>query len=136
MAEAFANAYGPDVMRAESAGLTPAARVSSLARMVMEEKGISLSAQKTRGFGGMSLDGYDLIINMTGTVLPGASGTPVVKALVRDPNGQDELVHRQVRDRIEAIVEDLIQVLRLARMEQHGIANASARPLAAAVGAA
>ncbi|MBY0375391.1 MAG: hypothetical protein K2Q23_15460 [Bryobacteraceae bacterium] len=135
MAEAFANAYGPDVMIAESAGLTPASQVSSLARVVMEEKGISLRAQKTRGFGGMSLDGYDLVINMTGTPLPGLASAPVVKALVRDPKGQDELVYRQVRDRIEAIVEDLIHMLRLARMEQHGIAH-STRPLVAAAGAA
>lgn len=136
MAEAFANAYGPDVMFAESAGLMPATQVCSLARVVMEEKGISLRAQRTRSLGGMSLDGYDLVINMTGTPLPAAAKTPVVKALVRDPNGQDELVYRQVRDRIEAIVEDLIHMLRLARMEQHGIARAS-RPLAAAaVGAA
>lgn len=135
MAEAFANAYGPDVMLAESAGLTPVAQVSSLARVVMEEKGISLRAQRTRGLGGMSLDGYDLVINMTGTPLPGVASSPIVKALVRDPNGQDELVYRQVRDRIEAIVEDLIHVLRLARMEQHGIAT-SHRPMAAAAGAA
>jgi protein-tyrosine-phosphatase len=127
MAEAFAKAYGPDVMRASSAGLLPARHVLSTTRMVMEEKSISLRGAVTKGLSQFVLDDFDLIVNMSGHALP-KTKAPVVKVLVRDPNGKDETVHRHVRDRVEAVVEDLIHMLRLARLEQYGMAKETSRP--------
>ena len=131
MAEAFAKAYGPDVLRASSAGLLPARHVLSTTRMVMEEKSISLQGAVPKRLSQFALDEFDLIVNMSGHALPKTS-TPVIKILVRDPNGKDETVHRHVRDRVEAIVEDLVHMLRLARLEQYGLAQEPAlRPMAA-----
>ena len=119
MAEAFAKAYGPDVMRASSAGLLPARHVLSTTRMVMEEKSISLRGAVPKSLSQFALDDFDLIINMSGHAIPRTTA-PILKVLVRDPNGKDETVHRHVRDRIESVVEDLIHMLRLARLEQYG----------------
>lgn len=122
MAEAFAHAYGPDVMRVSSAGLLPARHVLSTTRMVMEEKSISLRGAVPKNIAKFVLDDFDLIINMSGHALPKTT-TPVLKVLVRDPNGKDETVHRHVRDRVESVVEDLVHMLRLARLEQYGLAK-------------
>ena len=122
MAEAFAKAYGPDVMRASSAGLLPARHVLSTTRMVMDEKSISLRGAVPKSLSHFALDEFDLIVNMSGHALPKTS-TPVVKVLVRDPNGKDETVHRHVRDRVESVVEELVHMLRLARLEQYGQAK-------------
>lgn|GEM_PF-316251 len=125
MAEAFAKAYGSDVMRASSAGLLPARHVLSMTRMMMDEKAISLEGAVPKSIAQFELDKFDLIVNMSGHALK-KTKAPVVKVLVRDPNGKDETVHRHVRDRVEAIVEDLIHVLRLARLEQYGLSKESA----------
>lgn len=124
MAEAFAKAYGPDVMRASSAGLLPGRHVLSTTRMVMEEKSISLRGAVPKSLAKFTLDDFDLIINMSGHALP-KTKAPVIKVLVRDPNGKDETIHRHVRDRVESVVEDLIHMLRLARLEQFGMGKAS-----------
>lgn len=135
MAEAFANAYGPDVLAASSAGLLPARCIASLTRVLMDEKGISIRGAQPKDLKSFDLDQFDLIINMSGHALPRCLA-PVVKIPVRDPNGKDEVIHRQVRERVEWIVEDLIHLLRSARMEQHGILARAKRHLAAAAGAA
>ena len=46
MAEAFANAYGSDVLDASSAGLVPATRSSRTTRQVMSEKRIAIDARE------------------------------------------------------------------------------------------
>ena len=114
-----------DVMRASSAGLLPARHVLSTTRMMMEEKAISLQGAVPKNISKFALDEFDLIVNMSGHALPKTTA-PVVKVLVRDPNGKDETVHRHVRDRVEAIVEDLVHMLRLARLEQFGLRKESA----------
>lgn len=119
MAEAFANAYGPDVIDARSAGLTPARTVSSVTRLVMEEKDIhSLRHATPQGIAAVDLSRIDLIVNMSGHALPSFT-TPILRIAVRDPNGKDEAVHRQVRDRIESHVIDLVKSLRAVRMERY-----------------
>lgn len=131
MAEAFAKAYGADVMRASSAGLLPARHVLSTTRMVMDEKSISLQGAVPKSLKQFVLDDFDVIVNMSGHALP-KTKTPVLKVLVRDPNGKDETVHRHVRDRVESVVEDLVQMLRMARLEQFGLQQETAlRPLVA-----
>jgi protein-tyrosine-phosphatase len=118
MAEAFANAYGPDVIDAKSAGLLPARRIPSLARLVMEEKGVTLRYQdEPKGIDQFEPSRFDLIVNMSGHALPNTS-TPVVRVALRDPDGKDEMVHRHVRDRVEAMMIDFITRLRSARMDR------------------
>jgi len=118
MAEAFANAYGPDVIDARSAGLLPSRSVSSVTRLVMEEKGITSLRQATaKGLNEIDLERIDLIVNLSGHALP-SFRTPVLRFALRDPNGKDEAVHRLVRDRAEAYTMDLVTALRDARLQK------------------
>lgn len=115
MAEAFANAYGPDVIDGKSAGLLPARSVASITRLVMDEKEISLRDARPKGLAHFDLERIDVIVNMSGHSLPSFQ-TPVLRWAVRDPNGKDEAVHRHVRDRVESQVIELVTSLREVRM--------------------
>lgn len=121
MAEAFANSYGPDVIDAKSAGLLPARRIPSLVRLVMQEKGVALRPMaEPKPLEAFDLARFDLIVNMSGHALP-ATTTPVLRVTMRDPDGKDEMVHRQVRDRMEAMMVDFIRQLRSSRMDRFEI---------------
>ena len=114
MAEAFAIRYGSDVLRAESAGIRPAPRVSTTTRKVMREKDLTVPDQPPKGFGRFNLEEFDLIVNLSGLALPYSGSLPVLNLSVPDPAGRDEEFVREVRDRIEFQVQRLAQDLRSA----------------------
>ena len=124
MAEAFANAYGSDVLEASSAGLAPATRPSRTTRQVMSERQIAIEAREPRRLNAIDLIGFDLIVNLSGYSLPRTSAD-VIKATVADPAGRNERDYREVRDRIEDVVQSLIAHLREARLiaQQHGASD-------------
>jgi arsenate reductase len=111
MAEAFARAYGSDVIAAHSAGLRPAGMIPPLTAALMREKNIGLDGQSSKGLSRTGTD-FDLVVNMAGWPLPGKVNAPVREWHVEDPILLDESQHRQVRDQIEKLVEDLILELR------------------------
>jgi protein-tyrosine-phosphatase len=113
MAEAFARTHGRDVLEAYSAGIAPAARVSRVTRQVMGERSIDLEGQKPKAINQYDLNTFDLIINLSDYALPKTQAR-VVKCPVRDPMGRGEEFHREVRDRIEWIVKNLITQFREA----------------------
>jgi|ERR1700678_3967518 arsenate reductase len=114
MAEAFARAYGSDVLEAQSAGLAPALAVAPLTHVVMLEKDIDLGDFYPKEMGRIqdSVDSADLIINMSGYELQLKNPVPVEEWDVPDPIGEPEDVFREVRDEIERRVLVLIQTLR------------------------
>jgi arsenate reductase (thioredoxin) len=112
MAEAFAHAYGSDVLEPSSAGLTPAVMIPVLTLDVMEEKNIPLDGQFPKGLDTVQPDSFSLIVNLSGRDLPGKFSAPVRKWDVSDPMGQKKEYHRQVRDQIEMKVMSLILELR------------------------
>jgi protein-tyrosine-phosphatase len=110
MAEAFARAYGSDIVSAESAGLCPASRIPPITVELMIEKNISLDGCSPKGMARTGTD-FDRILNMSGEPLP------VVSAAVREWKVEDPIClpterQRQIRDRIEALVRDLLAELR------------------------
>jgi arsenate reductase (thioredoxin) len=111
MAEAFARAYGSDVLEAHSAGLAPALAVAPLTHAVMLEKNIDLGDFYPKE---MSLiqGKMDLVINMSGYELQLRDSAPVEEWDVADPIGEAENVFRKVRDEIEQRVLRLIETLR------------------------
>ena len=113
MAEAFARTYGGDVLEAYSAGIAPAARVSRVTRHVMGERSIALEGHKPKPINQYDLNSFDLIINLSDYALP-KTQTRVVQCPVRDPMGRGEEFHREVRDRIEWIVKNLVTQFREA----------------------
>lgn len=123
MAEAYARAYGADVIEPASAGLAPASIIQPLTRQTLEERNIKVDGQFPKGpdaFPGMT---FDLIVNLTGDRIP-VSRTKVVDWKVRDPMGQKPEVYRAVADQLEQLVMRLILDLRKA-----GRVDTAAKPV-------
>lgn len=117
MAEAFARAYGSDVLVAASAGLWPAQAVPDDTLLAMEEKNLDLNGQAPKSL--VDMDGgtkFDLIVNMSGYPLPPMGEAAVREWRVPDPIVMDYEEHCEVRDQIERLVMNLI--LELRRLEK------------------
>jgi arsenate reductase (thioredoxin) len=113
MAEAFARAYGPDILTVRSAGLAPAAAVPPLTRRVLTEKNVPSEGQFPKGLEAVTGEPFEVVVNLSGEPLP-ATFPParVIEWIVRDPIGQSESVYRSVATQIEDLVMRLILELR------------------------
>ena len=109
MAEAFANHYGPDVVRAQSAGLAPALSNSPLTRKVMLEKNIDIGDHLPRPLAHVDYRNMDMIVNMSGYKIPGVYTTDWA---IPDPYGANVRTYREVRDQIEMLVMRMILKMR------------------------
>ena len=114
MAEAFARAYGTDVMIPASAGLAPAMKVARDTRKVMAEKGINIEDHFPKAVQHLSRVQFDVIVNISGSQLPPemAARSKVVEWEVDDPISLTYEEHCAVRDEIEKLVMKLILDLR------------------------
>jgi arsenate reductase (thioredoxin) len=112
MAEAFARAYGSDVLAPSSAGFAPALKVPQDTIRAMEEKNLDVRAQMPKSISELGGAQFDLIINMSGYPLPQVNGTPLREWDVPDPVVMDYEQHCRVRDQIEMLVMKLILELR------------------------
>jgi arsenate reductase len=117
MAEAFARSYGHDVIEPVSAGLAPAMLVDPNTKTVMAERGISLDAHFPKTLTEAMSPMPTLLINLSGAAVPhDAAAIPSETWRVRDPIGEQQGVHREVRDLVENLVMNLI--LRLRQRKQ------------------
>lgn len=112
MAEAFANSYGAGIVNAGSAGLCATHSIARETFEVMQEKGISLVEHFPKDFEPSLAARYDIVVNISGFELPPVAGAQVVEWDIRDPNGAELSIHRNVREEIEAHVRCLIEDLR------------------------
>lgn len=112
MAEAFARAYGKDVLIAASAGVAPALMVAADTQRAMKEKNLSLDDHFPKSVEQLRAIHFDLVINMSGVELPEDLKSPVRTWKVRDPIGTKFDVHCEIRDEIEKLVMELILELR------------------------
>jgi arsenate reductase len=115
MAAGFARTYGSDVLIVQSAGLAPAMTVSWLTHQVMLEKNVDIGEEFPKSLDMVLASDADLIINMSGHPLPGATEAKVEEWAVRDPIGESEEVYRDVRDQIEQRVMRLILKVRASK---------------------
>jgi len=115
MAEAFARAYGSDVLLAQSAGLSPCGTIFPPTEQVMLEKNVSLEGYVSKGVEPEELGSFDLIVNLSGWPFPYAVSVPVKEWAVEDPFGSSLERHRRIRDQIEGLVQGLILELRSGR---------------------
>jgi protein-tyrosine-phosphatase len=116
MAEAFARKYGSDVLKANSAGLSPAFMTVPQTRMVLSEKAIDLGDHLPKSLESVDLNKVDLLINMTGQRIPYQVRPKVEDWKVRDPIGAPEAVYREVRDHIEMLVMNLVLRMRTGKI--------------------
>lgn len=113
MAEAFARAYGSDIVTAHSAGLAPAGMVAPLTRQVLTEKNVPSEGQFPKGLDAFKTDPFEVVVNISGEPLPPAiTAKRVLEWRVRDPIGESESVYRTVAAQIEDLVMRLILELR------------------------
>jgi arsenate reductase len=112
MAEGFAAAYGSDVLVAASAGLMPATGVHPVTKRAMLEKNIDLRDHFPKGLRHLGRAQFDIVINMSGSFLPGPPPGRIVDWEVPDPVYMDYGEHCEIRDEIERLVMALILELR------------------------
>ena len=112
MAEAFARAYGSDVMIPASAGLTPASDLPGDTVNAMAERNIDVRGHFPKSFRQLRGAKFDLVINMSGYPIPWESEVPVEEWQVPDPIVMGYEEHCAVRDQIETLVMNLILDLR------------------------
>jgi|HubBroStandDraft_6_1064221.scaffolds.fasta_scaffold372872_2 arsenate reductase len=111
MAEAFARAYGADIMEVRSAGTDPATYVSPLTKQILAERNLNIDGQFPKSLELLTTESFDFLINMSGysVSLPNAR---VLTWVVPDPIGQREEVYRAVAAQIEGLVMRFILELR------------------------
>jgi arsenate reductase len=111
MAEAFARAYGSDVMIPASAGLAPANQMMPDTIRAMREKGLEVRDHFPKDLRHMSRLHFDLVVNLSGRPLPDGDA-PIREWEVADPVAMSYEAHCAVRDQIEKLVMDLILEVR------------------------
>lgn len=116
MAEAFARAYGSDVIIPASAGFTPASRVAPDTIRAMAAKNINLKDHFPKGIKHLGRAKFDVVINMADFPVPEDLCRDVRSWDVADPVYMNFEDHCIVRDEIERLVMLLILEL---RKEQH-----------------
>ena len=110
IAEGFVNNLGRAVLEAYSAGSRPSGKINPLAIEVMQELGIDISKQWSKGFGDLAVKDFDYVITM------GCLDTcPVVPARkhidwqIDDPKGKPQESFRKARDQIKEKINDFIK---------------------------
>jgi len=112
MAEAFANCYGSDVLRAESYGLAPVPHVPRNNIVAMGEKNIDISKHVSRRYSPNAGALADIVVNMSDYRLPGPAPRKLVEWKVVDPYGKPLEAFQQTRDDIEQRVMTLVLNIR------------------------
>lgn len=109
MAEAFARHLGGGRVEASSAGSRPSGRINPRAIEFMREKGLDLAAQRSKGLDELPDVHWDWIVTMgCGDACPTLPATNRADWDLPDPKALDDDGFRAVRDRIEALVRELV----------------------------
>lgn len=120
MAEALARHKAPDAIEAESAGVHPLGFIDVTARAVLEERGVSIDGQYSKGLHVVAVSTAHLIVNMSGMpsdrLFPGRHYEDWA---IADPFGEDMDAHRRICDDISARIDELVARIRAEGAEAH-----------------
>ena len=109
MAEGFARRLGQGRVTAFSAGSRPSGKINPRAIQFMKEKGIDLTVQLSKGLDDLPKIRWDWIVTMgCGDACPTLPAKHRLDWELPDPKHLDDDGFRVVRDRIEALVSDLV----------------------------
>jgi protein-tyrosine-phosphatase len=110
MAEGFARSLGHANVTAFSAGSRPSGQVNPRAMQFMRERGIDLTAQRSKGLDDLPAARWDYVVTMgCGDACPHLPARTRLDWNLPDPKHMDDDGFRAVRDRIEALVHELIE---------------------------
>ena len=116
MAEGFANYYGNHLLEASSAGSQPAGIIQPETIHIMQESGIDISKQSSKGLRDVKLEWMDWVIvlevSLANSIRLPSPKTRQLNWLVADPIGRPMNVYRAVRDEIQVKVLDFIERVR------------------------
>jgi arsenate reductase (thioredoxin) len=112
IAEGFARRAGGDRVVAWSAGSRPAARVDPRAILLMKELGIDLGSQEAKGLDALPPGvEWDVVVTMgCGDACPHLPARTRLDWDLPDPKPLADEEFRRVRDRIRALVGELVRV--------------------------
>jgi protein-tyrosine-phosphatase len=112
MAEAFARAYGADVVIPASAGVAPALGVAPDTVRAMLERNIDIRDHFPKTIRQLGRARFDLAVNMSGERLSRDAGERIVEWEIPDPVCESYERHCEIRDQIERKVMNLLLDLR------------------------
>jgi arsenate reductase (thioredoxin) len=112
MAEAFARAYGADVVIPASAGVAPALGVAPDTVRAMLERNIDIRDHFPKTIRQLGRARFDLAVNMSGEQLSRDAGERIVEWEIPDPVCESYERHCEIRDQIERKVMNLLLDLR------------------------
>lgn len=108
MAEAFARLHGGAAVEAMSAGSRPSGRINPKAVRFMAERGIDLSANRSKSLDEVAGE-FDTVVTMgCGDDCPWVPATRREDWALPDPRDMDDDGYRTVRDAIEVRVKVLL----------------------------
>jgi len=110
MASAFAQYYGGEKVEALRGGSTPVEKINPMMEEVMAEKGIDMAFRRPQSIDAAIAKGKpDVIVTMgCGEACPFVPGAERVEWNLPDPAGKDVSFMRDVRDRIEEQILNLL----------------------------
>lgn len=113
MAEAIARHCAADVIAAESAGIRPLGFIDPTAKSVLEQRGISMDGQFSKGLHILAVKKANLIVNMSGVASETLFRGRVFEDWpIPDPFGESAETHCRICDEIESRVKELAVRLR------------------------
>jgi protein-tyrosine-phosphatase len=109
MAEAFARLHGSGQVEAYSAGSRPSGRVNPRAVQFMRERGIDLSAHRSKGVGELAGLDFAAVVSMgCGDACPAVPAARRIEWSIPDPKDLPDAEFRAVRDQIDHQVRELL----------------------------
>ena len=109
MAEGFARQLAGDKFDIHSAGTHPAGFVHPDAIAVMNEVGIDISSQYSKGFNQVPVKSFDYFVTMgCGETCPIIAAKERIDWQIEDPIGQPIEGLRRIRDTIKPKIEDFL----------------------------
>ena len=127
MAEAIARHCASDVIAAESAGIRPLGFIDPTAKSVLEQRGISMDGQFSKGLHSHALNKANLIVNMSGVDSNKLfHGHTFEDWPVPDPFGESSETHCRICDEIESRINELAARLRAQNEKLAGNASQAA----------
>lgn len=114
MAEAFARAYGSDLLDVRSAGIAPANTIAPLTKQTLAAWNLNIDDHFPKDLNVMRREHFDVVVNMSGMPL-GLPGVRMVDWTIPDPIGEKATVYQAVANLIEKLVMRLILELRTTK---------------------
>lgn len=109
MAEAFANMYGQEIIKAYSSGSQPSGKVNSKAIRSMQAVGYDLAVHASKGLDEIPDIEYDIVVTLgCGDECPAIRCKQRIEWDIPDPKQMDEKDFDNVRDSIRDAVTGLI----------------------------